>query len=69
MATVKLYRLSGIIELLQIASEVNNYVGFETNEKGNLEITLKERHPDWRDEDGCGEAVEVIEMLEPAGEY
>lgn len=66
---MKMYRLNGIIELLQSAAEVNGFVGFEYNEKGNLEITLKEHAPDWHDADGWGEAVEVVELLENAGDY
>lgn len=66
---MKMYRLNGIIEMLRLAAGDNNYVGFETNEKGNLEITLKTHRPDWRDEDGHGEAVEVLELTRDEGNY
>ena len=67
---MKMYKIDQIIELLRLGKESeDDYVGFENNEKGNLVITLKQQAPDWEDEEGVGEAVEEVELLEHAGEY
>lgn len=67
---MKMYKIDQIIELLQLGKESkDDYVGFENNDKGNLVITFKEHVPDWEDEEGFGEAVEEVELLEHSGEY
>ena len=67
---MKMYKIDQIIELLRLGKESeDDYVGFQNNEKGNLVITLKQHAPDWEDEEGFGEAVEEVELLEHAGEY
>nr|WP_288978431.1 alcohol dehydrogenase [uncultured Blautia sp.] len=67
---MKMYKIDQIIELLQLGKESKDgYVGFENNDKGNLVIAFKEHVPDWEDEEGFGEAVEEVELLEHAGEY
>ncbi len=67
---MKMYKIDQIIELLQLGKESkDDYVGFENNDKGNLVITFKEHVPDWEDEEGFGEAVEEVELLEHVGEY
>ncbi len=67
---MKMYKIDQIMELLQLGKESEDgYVGFENNEKGNLVITFKVHEPDWEDDEGFGEAVEEVELLEDAGEY
>lgn len=67
---MEMYRIDDIIEILQTGKETDNeYVGFEISSENNLIITLKEHAPDWRDNDGFGEAVEEIELMESVGEY
>lgn len=62
---MKMYKMADIIDLLTFEKEenYNEYVGFETNETGNLVITVKEHDPDYP------EAVAEIELLESEGEY
>lgn len=59
------------MEILLNCQEIGiaGYCGFEINERGNLTITLKDHEPGWRDQDGFGEAVEEIEVLDNEGEY
>ena len=68
---MKLYKIENILELLEFEKEENSneYVGFEINESGTLVMIFKEHEPDWKDEDGFGEAVEKLELLESEGEY
>lgn len=67
---MKMYKIDQIMELLQLGKESKDgYVGFENNDKGNLVMTLKVHEPDWEDEEGYGEAVEEVELLEHAGEF
>ena len=44
-------------------------MGFENDGKENLVIILKEHEADWEDDEGFGEAVEGVELLEHSGEY
>lgn len=67
---MKMYKIDQIMELLQLGKESEDgYVGFEINDKGNLVMILKQHEPDWEDDEGFGEAVEEVELLEHAGEY
>lgn len=66
---MKMYKISSIEELLQCGIESgDNYVGFEINDNNNLIMIFKTNEPDWRD-DGFGEAVMELELLEDEGEY
>lgn len=68
---MKMYKVKNIVDILLDCQEIgiNGYCGFEIKENGNLVITLKDHNPGWRDEEGFGEAVEEIELLEDEGEY
>lgn len=62
---MKMYKIDNIIELLTFEKEenMNEYVGFEINDSGNLVIIVKEHDPDFP------EAVQELELLESEGEY
>lgn len=61
----KMYKVNFIVELLLECQEIgiDGYCGFAFNEKGNLEIILKEHEPDYP------EAVQQVEILNHEGEY
>ncbi len=67
---MKMYKIEDIVDLLLFSQKQGEgYVGFTTNEAENLIITVKTHEPDWRDEDGIGEAVIEYELQESVGEY
>ena len=67
---MKMYKIDGSYEGAQLGKESEDcYVGFEINDKGNLVMILKQHEPDWEDDEGFGEAVEEVELLEHSGEY
>lgn len=68
---MKMYKVKNIVDILLDCQEIgiNGYCGFEIKENGNLVIILKDHIPDWCDEEGFGEAVEEVELLEDEGEY
>ncbi len=67
---MKMYRIDQVIEILEtLKEEDNNFVGFDVSDEGNLLIVGKEHEPGWANEDGYGEAVVEIELVEDVGEY
>lgn len=62
---MKMYKIADIVEILSESREsgIDGYCGFAINDKGNLEIVLKDHAPDYP------EAVEEIELLKDEGEY
>lgn len=67
---MRMYKIQDIMDVLEGGLRCHNkYCGFGVSEDGNLKITLKEHEPNFRDENGCGEAVEELELLHSEGEY
>ena len=66
-----MYRVRDIVEILTECQEIcsDGYCGFGISENGNLVITLKDHEPGWMPSEGCGEAVQEVEILEDEGEY
>ncbi len=66
-----MYRVRDIVEILTECQEIGSdgYCGFGISENGNLVIRLKDHEPGWTTSEGCGEAVQEVEILEDEGEY
>ena len=66
-----MYRVRDIVEILTECQEIGSdgYCGFGISENGNLVITLKDHEPGWMTSEGCGEAVQEVEILADEGEY
>ena len=66
-----MYRVRDIVEILTECQEIGSdgYCGFGISENGNLVIRLKDYEWGWTTSEGCGEAVQEVEILEDEGEY
>jgi len=67
---MKMYRIDQVIEVLSdLREEENNFAGFDVSDEGNLLIIAKEHEPNWVDEDGFGEAITEVELVEDVGDW